>query len=75
MTERGGADGALRKVVAVGMGNALEFYDFLIFSFFSTQIGHCFFPNVTGKRSLLYALATFGVGFAIRPLGGLLIGR
>lgn len=65
----------LGKIIAVGMGNALEFYDFLTFSFFSTQIGHCFFPNATGKRSLLYALATFGVGFAMRPLGGILIGR
>jgi MHS family citrate/tricarballylate:H+ symporter-like MFS transporter len=65
----------LGKVVAVGMGNALEFYDFLTFSFFSTQIGHCFFPNATGKHSLLYTLATFGVGFAVRPLGGILIGR
>jgi MFS family permease len=65
----------LGKIVAVGMGNALEFYDFLIFSFFSTQIGHCFFPNATGKHGLLYALATFGVGFAMRPLGGILIGR
>jgi MHS family citrate/tricarballylate:H+ symporter-like MFS transporter len=65
----------LGKVIAVGMGNALEFYDFLTFSFFSTQIGHCFFPNATGKHGLLYALATFGVGFAMRPLGGILIGR
>jgi len=65
----------LGKIVAVGMGNALEFYDFLTFSFFSTQIGHCFFPNATGKHGLLYALATFGVGFAMRPLGGILIGR
>jgi MFS transporter, MHS family, citrate/tricarballylate:H+ symporter len=65
----------LGKVIAVGMGNALEFYDFLTFSFFSTQIGHCFFPNATGKHGLLYALATFGVGFAVRPLGGILIGR
>lgn len=65
----------LGKVVAVGLGNALEFYDFLTFSFFSTQIGHCFFPDATGKHGLLYALATFGVGFAMRPLGGILIGR
>jgi hypothetical protein len=31
----------LRKVVAVGVGNALEFYDFITFSFFAIQIGHC----------------------------------
>lgn len=62
----------LRKVVSVGVGNALEFYDFLTFTFFSIQIGHSFFPQ---GKSLLYTLATFGVGFATRPLGGIVIGR
>ena len=62
----------LRRVFAVGLGNALEFYDFLTFSFFAVQIGHCFFPTAHG---LLYSLATFGVGFLTRPLGGIVIGR
>jgi MFS family permease len=61
----------LRRIVAVGAGNALEFYDFLTFSFFSIQIGHSFFPNPQG---LLFTLATFGAGFLTRPLGGLIIG-
>ncbi len=65
----------LGAVLAVSAGNALEFYDFLTFSFFSIQIGHCFFPDAQGSHSLLYALATFGVGFAMRPLGGIFIGR
>jgi MHS family citrate/tricarballylate:H+ symporter-like MFS transporter len=64
----------LRKVVAVGVGNALEFYDFLTFSFFAIQIGHCFFPQSQTSHGLLYSLATFGVGFLMRPLGGVLIG-
>ena len=34
----------LSQVAAVGVGNALEFYDFLSFSFFALQIGHTFFP-------------------------------
>jgi len=64
----------LHKVAAVGIGNALAFYDFLSFSFFAIQIGHSFFPRSTGGNSLLYALATFGTGFLTRPLGGWLIG-
>jgi MHS family citrate/tricarballylate:H+ symporter-like MFS transporter len=64
----------LRKVVAVGVGNALEFYDFITFSFFAIQIGHCFFPESQTSRGLLYSLATFGVGFLTRPLGGVVIG-
>ena len=64
----------LRKVVAVGVGNALAFYDFLTFSFFAIQIGRTFFPAGDATHSLLYSLATFGVGFATRPVGGLVIG-
>jgi MHS family citrate/tricarballylate:H+ symporter-like MFS transporter len=65
----------LRKVAAIGVGNALEFYDFLTYTFFSIQIGHCFFPDQTAKNSLLLSLATFGIGFIARPVGGFVIGR
>jgi MHS family citrate/tricarballylate:H+ symporter-like MFS transporter len=64
----------LRKVVAVGVGNALEFYDFITFGFFAIQIGHCFFPASQTSRGLLFSLASFGVGFLTRPLGGVVIG-
>jgi MFS transporter, MHS family, citrate/tricarballylate:H+ symporter len=63
------------KVFAVGIGNALEFYDFLTYSYFAIQIGHCFFPAAQTTHGLLFSLATFGVGFITRPLGGLIIGR
>lgn len=63
------------KVFAVGIGNALEFYDFLTYSYFAIQIGHCFFPNAQTVHGLLFSLATFGVGFITRPLGGIIIGR
>jgi MHS family citrate/tricarballylate:H+ symporter-like MFS transporter len=65
----------LGRMVAIGLGNALEFYDFMISSFFAVQIGHAFFPAQLGARGLLYTLATFGVGFFMRPLGGIVIGR
>lgn len=62
----------LRRVAVIGLGNALEFYDFLVFSYFSIQIGHAFFPS---PNSLLLTLATFGAGFVTRPLGGWVLGR
>lgn len=62
------------QLAAVVAGNALEFYDFLIFGFFAVQIGATFFPGHTSSGSLLLALATFGAGFLTRPLGGVLIG-
>jgi MHS family citrate/tricarballylate:H+ symporter-like MFS transporter len=64
----------LPQLGAVVAGNALEFYDFLTFSFFAVQIGSVFFPGKDTTSSLLFTLATFGVGFATRPLGGVMIG-
>jgi MHS family citrate/tricarballylate:H+ symporter-like MFS transporter len=64
-----------RKVLAVGLGNALEFYDFVTYSYFAIQIGHAFFPPAQTSHGLVYSLATFGVGFLTRPLGAWLIGR
>lgn len=61
-------------VAAVAAGNALEFYDFLTYGFFAPQIGRAFFPSHDPATSLLTALATFGVGFLMRPVGAAVIG-
>lgn len=63
-----------RQILGVSLGNALEFYDFLVFSFFAVQIGQCFFPATDPNSSLLLALATFGAGFLTRPIGAVVIG-
>jgi MFS family permease len=65
----------LERMLAISLGNALEFYDFMIFSFFAVQIGHAIVPAQFAERGLLLALATFGVGFFMRPLGAIVIGR
>ena len=64
-----------RHVAAAVAGNALEFYDFTIYAAFAVEIGHTFFPNKDPFVSLIASLATFGAGFALRPLGAVLIGR
>jgi MFS transporter, MHS family, citrate/tricarballylate:H+ symporter len=64
-----------RHVVAVVVGNALEFYDFLTYAFFAVYIGRAFFPSASPAASLLASLGTFGVGFVTRPIGGFVIGR
>jgi MFS family permease len=63
-----------RVIVATVAGNALEFYDFLAYSFFAVYIGNAFFPAKTAFLSLLISVGVFGVGFVFRPLGGILIG-
>jgi MFS family permease len=63
-----------KSVVAAVAGNALEFYDFVIYAYFAIYIGKAFFPVSGEYGSLMAAAATFGVGFLARPLGGVLIG-
>lgn len=64
----------LRHVAAVTIGNALEFYDFVTYSFFSLYIGLAFFPGKNDSDKLLWSLLTFGVGFLARPVGAIVIG-
>ena len=61
-------------VLGATIGNMLEFYDFVTYSFFATQIGHAFFPTKSEFASLLLSLATFGAGFVTRPIGAIVIG-
>ncbi|MDM0026526.1 MFS transporter [Variovorax saccharolyticus] len=64
-----------RKAVAAAIaGNALEFYDFVLYAYFAIYIGQTFFPVAGEFGSLLASVATFGVGFFTRPLGSVLIG-
>ncbi|MGH6994020.1 MAG: MFS transporter, partial [Caulobacteraceae bacterium] len=63
------------QVVAVAVGNALQFYDFLTYAFFASQIGLAFFPSRDPSASLLASLAAFGAGFLTRPVGAVVIGR
>jgi MFS family permease len=65
----------VRHVAAVVVGNALEFYDFLTYAFFSVYIGRAFFPSSDPSASLLASLGTFGMGFVTRPIGSWVIGR
>lgn len=63
-----------RDIIAATVGNALEFYDFLIYALFAIQIGHAFFPAARAYVSLMLSLATFGAGFLTRPVGALVLG-
>ncbi|GCB04662.1 MFS transporter [Ralstonia sp. SET104] len=64
-----------RLIAACSIGNALEMYDFTVYSFFALMIGKLFFPSDSAYGSLLLAVATFGIGFVMRPLGGFVIGN
>jgi MFS family permease len=64
----------VRQVIAAVIGNALEWYDFIVFGFMTGIISSVFFPAQNAYTSLLFTTASFGVGFVMRPIGGILIG-
>ncbi len=64
----------VRTIAASVIGNALEWYDFTVYAFLAAIIGRHFFPSTDDTVVLLSTFAVFGVGFAARPLGGILIG-
>lgn len=65
----------VKKIAAITVGNGLEFFDFSIYTYFAAIIGRQFFPSSSEWASLMMSLATFGVGFLMRPLGGIVMGQ
>ena len=62
------------SVFRVATGNFLEQYDFFVYGFYAVYIGKTFFPSDNAFASLMASLATFGVGFLMRPLGAIVLG-
>ena len=60
-------------VGAAVIGNVLEWYDFAVYAYLAAVIGKNFFLG-SDVTQLLSAFAVFGVGFVVRPLGGIVIG-
>jgi MFS transporter, MHS family, proline/betaine transporter len=65
----------LRAILAISAGNALEWFDFVIFGFFAVPIASNFFPTVGEAASVLLTFATFGIAFFLRPLGAIVLGQ
>ncbi|TKC83623.1 MFS transporter [Trinickia terrae] len=63
-----------KAIAAITIGNGLEFFDFTIYSFFATIIGKLYFPVEGSLAQLMLAAGTFGVGFIMRPIGGVVLG-
>ncbi|WP_021591798.1 MFS transporter [Actinomadura welshii] len=62
-------------VRAAGIGNFVEWYDFALYGYFATTIATQFFPGHDPTARLLSTFAVFAVGFAIRPVGGVVFGH
>ena len=68
--------GNLRLVVlASSLGTAIEWYDFFIYGSLASVLALKFFPPNNETFALIAYLATFAVGFVVRPFGALFFGR
>lgn len=63
-----------RTIFGIGAGNAMEWFDWNIYATFAVFFAGQFFNNENEVSALLSTLAVFAVGFAARPLGGLVFG-
>jgi len=67
---------SMRTVVAASSaGTTFEWYDFFIFGTLTQILSKTFFAGVNDTLAFIFALAIFGAGFAVRPLGALVFGR
>ena len=66
--------GLVTVVGASAAGTAFEWYDFFVFASLTPTLGKHFFTGVNEATSFILALATFALGFFVRPLGALVFG-
>jgi len=71
----GDVRGIWKVITASSVGTMIEWYDFYIFGSLAAIIATQFFPGGNPTASFLKTLATFAVGFAVRPFGALVFGR
>jgi MFS family permease len=70
------ADYPISKIIAAASaGTMIEWYDFYIFGSLSTTIASKFYQTGTPLGDLIAWLATFAIGFLVRPFGALVFGR
>ncbi|WP_375426186.1 MFS transporter [uncultured Friedmanniella sp.] len=65
---------ARRAVIASSVGNALEWFDIIVYASFAVVISKLFFPEAGGVTGLLFTFGAFATSYLIRPLGALVLG-
>jgi len=63
-----------RVIAASSAGTLIEWYDFYIFGSLAVTLADVFFPSGGGAAALLSTLATFAIGFVVRPFGAIFFG-
>ncbi|GHJ03469.1 MFS transporter [Streptomyces olivaceus] len=63
-----------RAVKAAALGNAMEWFDFGVYSYVAVTLGKVFFPSGSPTAQLLSTFGAFAAAFLVRPLGGVVFG-
>jgi MHS family proline/betaine transporter-like MFS transporter len=66
--------GLTKVIIATSIGNALEWYDIIVYAYFAVAISKAFFPAHDATVSLLLGLGTFAISFLARPVGAVVLG-
>jgi MHS family proline/betaine transporter-like MFS transporter len=61
-------------VKAAALGNAMEWFDFGVYSYIAVTLGKVFFPSGNPTAQLLSTFGAFAAAFLVRPLGGMIFG-
>ncbi|WP_298709819.1 MFS transporter [Chitinophaga sp.] len=62
-------------IFASSAGTLIEWYDFYIFGSLSLILAEKFFPDSNPTLAYIATLATFAIGFVVRPFGAIVFGR
>lgn len=65
---------AVKSIISSSIGNVLEWYEYALYAYFSTVISTLFFPNSDRTVGMILTFATFAIGLAARPIGGIIFG-
>src|SRR5512142_728807 len=75
MAQEEKAQGLPRIIFASAAGTMIEWYDFYIFGSLATVIASKFYKTGTPIGDIIAWLATFAIGFLVRPFGAIVFGR
>jgi MFS family permease len=73
--DRTGGNSIWRVIMASSVGTMIEWYDFYIFGSLAAVLSPKFYPPGNDTFQYVAYLATFAVGFLVRPFGALFFGR
>ncbi|KAA9394817.1 MHS family MFS transporter [Kocuria coralli] len=72
--DHGAAPSLKRVITSSAIGQFVEFYDFVIYAYSAAVLAKLFFPSEDPVAGVLSVFAVYAVGFAIRPIGGIVFG-